>query len=444
MPIIGNLRRDGLIWVLLCVAISVLWGVSIGRGGNAWIDFRAVYAGTRCLIHEHNPYNVSDLEREYLSEDGQRPPDSPYYLQAIVLYVNLPSTFVVVAPFALLSWGPAHILWMLLTGCVFTLAILLMWNAGTRKAPHVATFLACILAVNCAAIFAAGNTAGIVVGLCGIAVWCFLENRFVRIGVLCLGLSLAMKPHDVGLVWLYFILAGGANRKRALQSVAITAVIVLTAVLWVSHVAPHWMHDWSANLATISARGGINEPGPNSYSGRSSYMVVDLQAAISIFRDDPGFYNIASYLFCGTLLLIWSIWTLRTCFSVHKAWLGLATVTAFTMLITYHRPWDAKLVMLAIPPCCMLWAGRGRLGKIAFWITAAAVLFAGDFPLAAFKTTADSLHVSTAGFGRHVLTLVLRRPESIALLAMGVFYLWTYLRTDAVHAEGAVGSKLHA
>ena len=281
-------------------------------------------------------------------------------------------------------------------------------------------------------------------GLCGIAVWCFLRNRFVWIGVVCLGLSLAVKPHDAGLVWLYFVLAGGANRKRALQSVAITAAIGLAAVVWVSHVAPHWMHDWNTNLATISARGGINEPGPNSFSGRSIYTVVDLQAAISIFRDDPRFYNIVSYLFCGTLLLAWSIWTLRTSFSVRKAWLALAAATAFTLLITYHRPWDAKLVMLAIPPCCMLWAGRDRLGKIAFSITAAAVLFAGDFPLAVFKTLADSLHVSTAGFGRQLLTVVLIRPESIALLAMGVFYLWTYLRTAAIHAENLVESKVHA
>ena len=440
----GNLHRQGLMWVLLCIGISILWGISIGRGGNAWIDFRAVYAGTRCLIHQHNPYKVSDLEREYLSEDGQRPPDSPFYLQAIVLYVNVPTTFVFVAPFASLSWGPAHILWILLTGSVFTLAILLMWGSGARYAPNVSTFLACILAINCASIFAAGNTAGIVVGLSVIAVWCFLENRFVWIGVLCLALSLAVKPHDVGFVWLYFVLAGGVNRKRALQSAVITAVICLTAVLWVSHVAPNWMHDWNANLAAISARGGINEPGPNSFSGRSIYTVVDLQAAISIFRDDPRFYNIASYVFCGTLLLVWSIWTLRTRYSVFKAWLGLAAATAFTLLITYHRPWDAKLVMLAIPPCCMLWAGRGRLGKIAFWITATAALFAGDFPLAVFKTLADSLHVSTTGLGRQLLALVLIRPESIALLAMGVFYLWTYLRAYAVHAENAAASNLHA
>jgi len=431
----GKWHRDGLIWVLLCVAISVLWGISIGRGGNAWIDFRAVYAGTRCLIHEHNPYNVSDLEREYLSEDGQRPPDTPFNLQAITLYVNVPTTFVIVAPFAMLSWGPAHILWMLVTGCAFTLAIVLMWKAGAGHSAPLSTFLACILAVNCASIFAAGNTAGIVVGLCGIAVWCFLENRFVRVGVLCLGLSLAIKPHDAGLVWLYFLLAGGVYRKRALQSAAITAVIGLAAILWIRHVAPHWIHDWSANLAAISARGGMNEPGPNSFSGRSVYTVVDLQAAISIFRDDPVIYNLATYLFCGTLLLVWSIWTLRTRVSISKAWLALAAVTAFTLLITYHRPWDAKLVMLAIPACCMLWTGGGWLGKFALWITTAAVLFAGDVPLSVFKVIANSLQVSQVGFGGQLMSVVLLRPESIALVALGVFYLWIYLRADSLRTE---------
>ena len=92
----------------------------------------------------------------------------------------------------------------------------------------------------------------------------------------------------------------------------------------------------------------------------------------------------------------------------------------------------------------MLWARRDRPGKIAFWITTAAVLFAGDFPLAVFKTLADSLRASTAGFGGQLLAVVLRRPESIALLAMGVFYLWTYLRADAVHVEDVVESNVHA
>ena len=42
--------------------------------------------------------------------------------QAVVLYVNVPTTFIVVAPFAMLPWGPAHVLWVVLTAGVFILA----------------------------------------------------------------------------------------------------------------------------------------------------------------------------------------------------------------------------------------------------------------------------------------------------------------------------------
>lgn len=427
-------HRSGLLWVLLSMAISIVWGVAIGRGGNAWNDFRGLYAASRCLIHHHNPYNVGELTREYMSEDGQRPPDKPEFLEAIVLCVNVPTTLVIVAPLAALSWGPAHILWMLATGCTFIVALVLIWSVGARSEPRVATFLACILAANCEEIFAAGNAAGIAVALCGIAVWCFLEDRFVWVGVLCLGLSLAIKPHDAGFIWLYFLLAGGAYWKRALQSALITAAIAVVAVLWVSHVAPGWAHDWNANLAAISIPGGINDPGPNSVTGSSIYTVVDLQSAISVFRDDPHFYNVAAYLICGTLSLIWSIWTLRTRFAAQKAWFALAAGAAFELLITYHRPWDARLVMIAIPGCCVLWARRGRLGKIAFLVTVTGILFAGVVPLATFKTLADFLHTTTADFGAQLLTLLLRRPEPIALSVMGAFYLWIYL-TPEVQSE---------
>ena len=434
----------GLFWVLVCLAVSILWGGWVGRDGNAWVDFRAVYAGTRCLIHHHNPYSVSDLEREYASEDGQRPPNGRSYIQAITLYVNMPTTFVLVAPFAVLPWGPAYILWMLATGCVFVLAILMMWSIGARYEPQSATLLACVIAINCESIFAAGNTAGMVVGLCGIAVWCLIQNRFLWMGVVCLALSLAVKPHDAGLVWLYFLLAGGVHRKRALRSLAITTAIGLVAALWISHVAPHWMHDWEANLSTISAPGGINEPGPDSVSGHSTYMVVDLQAALSIFRDNPRFYNPASYLVCGAFLLVWLIRTLRTRFSIPNAWLALAAVVPCGLLITYHRPWDAKLVILAIPACSMLWARRNRLGKIAMLVTVAATFFAGDASLAFFKGLADELHPGTATLGGQLLTVVLRRPESIALLAMGVFYMWAYVMPAEVLVESVVEADVHA
>ena len=428
-------RRNALVWILLASGISIGWGFSIGQTLNGWVDFRAVYYGTRCLLEHHNPYNVSELEQVYRTEGGERPSETIQARQAVILYVNMPTAFIFIAPFAMLPWGPAHLLWVTLTAGVFTLAAFLMWDIGSRYAPNVSLFLICILLVNCESIFGAGNTAGIVVSLCVIAVWCFFKERFVWAGILCLAASLAIKPHDSGLVWLFFLLAGAQFRKRALQTLLVNVVLGLFALLWLSYVAPGWMQDWHSNLSAISVRGGINEPGPASLTGHSAAMVIDLQAAISVFEDNSSIYNPASYLVCGVLLLLGAVRTLRLRVSQEKAWIALAAVVPLTMLVTYHRPWDAKLVMLAVPACAILWAEGGLTSWLALLITTAGIVLTGDVSLAALVILADKLQVSTAGIFGQMLTVMLIRPASLILLVMSVFYLWVYLRGAPNPAE---------
>lgn len=429
----------GLALILLSGGISILWGSSIGRNASGSVGFKAIYYGTRCLIQQHNPYKQSELEGIYRAEGGNRPSESAPARQTVTLYVNLPTTFIFVAPFAMLPWEAAHALWLILLAGVFLLAAFLMWNLGAIRAPGVSLFLVCILLANSEVTFSAGNTAGFVVSLCVVAVWCFLQDRFVLVGVLCLGVGLAIKPHDAGLVWLYFLLAGGVHRKRALQSLMVTVVLGLSAMLWVSHVAPDWMQDWRSNVSASTAPGGINDPGPDGVTGRSPDMVIDLQAALSVFRDDPRFYNPASYLLCGVLLLVWSVRALRSRFSEAGSWLALAAVVPLTMLVTYHRPYDAKLLLLTIPACAMLWAEGGTLARLALLVNTAGFVLTGDIPLALLVILSRKLHVGTAGFFGQVLTVVLIRPASLILLTMGIFYLYVYMRRNL--SDAGRGSK---
>jgi len=428
-----RMQRIGLVLILLTGGFSIFWGTYIGQTGNGWIDFRAIYYGTRCLLQHHNPYKVSELESVYRNDGGERPSETVQAKQAVTLYVNVPTTFIFTAPFAILPWGPAHVLWMTLTAGFFILAAFLMWNLGASYSPNVSLFLACILLANCEMLFCTGNTAGLVISLCTVAVWCFLQERFVAAGVLCMAVSLAMKPHDAGLVWLYFLLAGETHRKRALQTLFVTSAFGLLAFLWVSHVAPHWAQDWSSNLTVISAHGGINDPSPTSLNGRSPFMVIDLQAAISVFRDDPRFYNSVSYLLCGVLLLILAIRTLGSSFSQSRAWFALSAVTALSMLVTYHRPWDAKLLILTVPACAILWTEGGPIGWSALSVNSAGLMLTGDIPLAILTRLADHIH-SGGMFGK-MLTVVLIRPASLILLAMSIFYLWVYVRRTAPGQE---------
>jgi hypothetical protein len=392
------------------------------------IDFKGVYYGTRCLLQHCDPYNESSFERFFRTNDPNLPSGPVKFLRDVTVYVNLPTTFLFIVPFAILPWWLAHPLWTVFIAGIFVCAALLMWNLGARYAPRVSAILVGVLLANLEILFGSGNAGVIVVGACVIAVWSFLEERFTFAGVLCLAVSLVIKPHDAGLVWLYFLLAGGVYRKRALQTLAVTIVISLVAGLWVWHVAPHWLPELLSNISLDSAHGGLNDPGPDSLTGRTAGMVVDLQGAVSMFRDDPHFYNLISYLVCGPLLLVWVIKTLKGRPSHTTAWLAIAAVVPLTMLISYHRTSDAKLLLLTIPACTMLWVEGRPVGKVALALTAAGFVLTADIPLAILVTLANVLHVSTDGLKQQLMSVVLTRPASLILLVIAIFYLWAYWR----------------
>lgn len=424
--------RVALLCLLLTSGISIVWGFAMERGANGGlVDFKAIYYGARCLIHHSDPYKESEFLRIYRAEGGEFPPDpaiARLFLRAVPVCINLPTALFIVAPFALLPWGPAHVLWMILVGGGLTFAASLIWDLGKDYSPGVSLFLICIVLANSEVLFALGNAAGIAIGLCIIAIWCFFKNRWAPAGVVCLAVSLAIKPHDAGLVWLYLILAGGAYRKRGLQTLAVASALGLAAVLWVSSVAPGWMQELHSNVVRESAHGGLNDAGPASISSRSADMVVDLQAAVSVFRDDPRVYNPVSYLVCGALLIAWSASTLRSRLLPNRTWFALAAIAAISLLPVYHREHDAKLLLLTIPACAILWTEGGLLRWTALLLNTAGIVMTGDLPSAALMILTRGLHIHAAGVPGLALTVILLRPCTLLLLAIGTFYLWVYMR----------------
>jgi hypothetical protein len=316
---------------------------------------------------------------------------------------------------------------MILTCAAFLLAAFLMWDLGSRSAPLICGFLLCLFVIDQELLIEIGNAAGVVVALCLIAVWCFLRKRFELAGVLCLALSLAIKPHDSGLVWLYFLTAGGVFRKRALQAVLCVIVLCVPAILWVHHLGPNWMAELHQNLAAASGPGGINDPGPSGFDPRFyGSNAVSLQSAVSIFRADPHFYNLMSYLICGTVLIIWFIIGVRSRFSPSLAALALAPLAALSMLPVYHRQHDTCLLMLTVPACTLLWSEGQSIGRWALFITAGVAVLLSNLSLQFLAIVSAPIRAATSGLAGQMLTLLLTRPAPIVLLALVVFYLWAY------------------
>jgi hypothetical protein len=431
-------RRIALALILLSCGLSALWAYSLSRASSdRMLDFEGAYYDARCLLQHIDPYKAGEPLRVYLAERGDRPWPSDVLRQVLSLNIYLPTTSIVIAPFAMLPWWIAHPLWSIVTAGGLILAAFLIWSSAANFAPVISGGLICFALANTEALFATGNTAGIVVSFGLVAVWCFLKERFVPVGILCLAVSLVIKPHDAGLVWLYFLLAGGVYRRRALQTLVVTVVLAASAILWVTPIAPHWMQEQRSNLQTDSAPGGPSNPEPTNTISRGPSMIIDLQSTLSVFRNDPRFYNPVSYLVCGVLLLVWAVRTLKLRFSPASAWFALAPIVPLTILVTYHRAYDAKLLLLAIPACAMLWAEGKSIRWMALLVTTAGIVFTGDIPLTVLLLLSSTLNISTAGLSGQILTVVLTRPTPLILLAMGIFYLWVYVRRDPAGVAAA-------
>jgi hypothetical protein len=442
-----RMRRLSVLWILLSTSISVFTGISFERASPAGtISFRAIYYGARCLLERTDPYKPSEFLRVYQAEGG-RFPTAPArlhsFLRAVPICVNLPTTLFLITPLAMLPWRLALVLWWALLALSIVLAAFLVWDLSARYAPKVSLLLIGLLLANSQVLFIGANTAGVAVGFSVIAAWCFLKRKFVAAGVVCLALSLAIKPHDSGLVWLYFLLAGGALRRYAIQTLVLTVALCVPAVLWTSHVAPQWSQELRSNIAETSSHGDISDPGPDSVARKGTAdVIIDLQSILSVFRDDPRFYNALSWLVCGSLLLLWSIATVRSNPSITNAFFALAAISALSMLATYHRPYDAKLLLLGIPACCMLWAQGGRIGRLAILLTTAAILVTGDIPLAVLAILIDNLNISALGLPGKVLSIGLVRPAPLALLAMAIFYLWLYVRNASLANRPVISERV--
>jgi hypothetical protein len=443
-------RQDGLYLMLLGSLALVLLGTVLSSTSTvAMIDFRAMYYPARCLIEHCDPYSESEVLRVAQAEGGERPSDrddSNHFAR----YLYLPPTFSFTVPFAMMPWSVAHILLMALTGGGLILAGFLIWNSGVDGSPVIAGALIGFFLANSELLMVVGNIAGIAIVLCVVAVWCFVRDRFVSAGVLCLAISLAIKPHDSGLVWLYFLLAGGVYRKRALKTLLAAIAVSLPGLIMTWRVAPHWVQELHLNIVADTALGGRSDPAAASMGWHGLSMLVNLQTVLSAFWTDPHIYNLAGYLVCAPLLLVWAVVAFRSSLVAFKSnspasntWLALAAIAALSMLPLYHRQYDTKLLLLTVPACAMLWAERGIVGWLAPVLNTAGFIITGDLSWIAILKLIERLFAPANGLTARILANAQVFSAPLILLSLGTFYLWVYASRSSANTTATDSDSGH-
>ena len=431
-------RWKALPFLLLSVWFAAHWAWSLQKtmpGGM--VDMKAVYYASRCALEHKNPYDPTALAKVYQDSADPLPSDPKMrgaVHNAIALCVNLPTALLLMTPWAMIPWGMAHGIWFALESIGLLAAAWMVLDLAGGPKLNLALALACLLVSNCEVFLATGNLATVVMAASVAAVWCFETGRYEWLGILLLAVALVLKPHDSGFVWLFLLLRGSAIRKSAVKVLFLCLALFLISVIWIAGRAPDWPHELQSNLGRTTVRGEINDPGPHSMVSKGAGMIVSLQSVASYIRDDPGFYNSATLLICGSLLLMWLIGTVRLR-DMQNPTLALAVIIPLSLLITYHRNYDAKVLLLTIPACVQLWSEGGLRGKLAAAVNLVVFTLSGDITVTAIFKLESNVHFVASGRGGRLLTLLLDRPIALGLLLMAVFYLVIYLRRVGVRVR---------
>jgi hypothetical protein len=308
----------------------------------------------------------------------------------------------------------------------FLIAALMMWDVGKEHSPLLTGALLCCYLANSGSLISTGNAASIALSLGIIGAWCILRERWVVAGMLCMALSLAIKPHDSAFLWLGLVFCGGVFRKRALQSLAVMICAALPFVVWVWRIAPQWVEEMRAHIGILSAHGAVSDPGPATVLNRGTLALTNLQAVFSLWWDEPRFYNAASYAVCLGLALVAIAVTVRRRPTENARWAAMAFAAALTLLPVYHRQYDSKLLILTIPACALLWSKKGRVGKVALTVTGFGLLVTSDLPWAFYLASTSKMQFT--GIAGRLYFLSLAIPVPLVVMMVAVFFLVVYVK----------------
>jgi len=194
-----------------------------------------------------------------------------------------------------------------------------------------------------------------------------------------------------GLVWLYFLLAGGVYRKRALQALLTAVALSLPGVLWsgISRRAGY------RNCTSISWRfrpTAHQRPRASSMGPRACWICKRSSASSGTTRDLQS--GQLSHLWAAPARMIFV--TVRSRPSRARVWLALAAISALSMLLSIIASMTPNSCCSRFPPAPC--SGRGRQDRTA---RAAGECRRpcgdGRFGLGIFRRPHSSLHLPRRG-----------------------------------------------
>jgi hypothetical protein len=329
------------------------------RSGIVFNDLLSPYIQSRAWIKGLDPYSPQTLRLLWPRQAGQfQFLDREVTEGSITVRRGIPTaypvtSFVLLAPIALLSWPTANLLWTAINTVLFTLALAsLVTIAGwSRSDWRIFLFLALSLVL---APFHTGIATGnpaIVTTELGIIAMGLASCRRDELAGLVLALAIGLKPQ----IGLCFLLYYGLRQRWRLCSVtsALVVAFVATGVLRLGLDGAWEQTYWTDNRALFSpgSLADFTERNPMRFS------LINAQVLLYTLSGNSTVANIGAVLLGGGLFVVW-LRHVRKC-RQDSDLLCIGSLCVISLLPIYHRLYDGAL--LVIPLCWAISKVGGRV-----------------------------------------------------------------------------------
>ncbi len=412
---------------LLCLAFFIERGPYRAIRYSTTGDFSTVYAAARSWMHGANPYDPAALKTE-LARSGA--PSDLQQDQDINPSVYLPAAFPWAFFVACLPWSPANIVWCLLSVLLFALSVLAILERTGLSRRHK------ILAASAVLLFSPtyvgiydGNPAVIVISLVALCI-CAAAGKISTItsGV-PLGIAMCFKP-QIAICGLC-VLALWRRWRSIFVALSVLCIAMVVGLAIVSHYGNTWKW-WQSeqhNLAVSFQVGGQSDPTPSSHV---AWQLLNTQTILSYLIANRRACDFVTWIFAA--ILVAAFLYKRTETAKISMWRDAAFFSAITLVITYHRYYDAQILLLSIPLLVCLWRSR----RTAPFVTASACLLILAFPVQTIFARRFGAQATIASFSQFIAL----RNQPLAVLILGSVFAFccalphrTFVQSDGFRSQ---------
>jgi hypothetical protein len=341
----------GLLLILLVLAAAWLaWrGPARALQGGSY-DFKLIYSGARAWLLGSDPYALEAVQRTWVESGGRAGDPALERPRSSLVYA--PPTFVLLSPFAAIDWPAAGHVWL-----VFNLGLLVfvMWGvarlAGLEGRARLGLWAGTLLLAPVATGMFVGQLALLTLAL-------VVAGELLRAGRVAgsrpgggsfasgalLGTAAVLKP-QLGLLFLVYE-AGRLRWKSCLGAMGAIAVLAAIGSVRLSAAGVNWMPQWREHVRMF----GLEDGDPTAANPfRTQLLNLAYPVHTIIEHRDAGM--LAVYGMLGALSLAYFAVDLRRGRQRGEdraELLSLSMVAAVTLLIAYHRFYDAVLLVFPL------------------------------------------------------------------------------------------------